>query len=136
MTRPSGLFGSLDIRPSSLRRVLRGVIGLLMVFFAVVAGVMVCLVPGLDATLPSKVLIVILAMSAVGGVISFFMVTRYSSDVTLDTSLWRFVWGDAPPDSYPEVLHVWRWARAFIVSWAAIGLAMMGIVTIECVVRG
>jgi hypothetical protein len=116
--------------------VLRGVIALLVAFFAVVAVVMVYLVPDLDATLPSKVLIVILAISGVGGAVSFFMVTRYSSDVTLDTSLWRFVWKEAPPDSYPEALHVWRWSRAFIVCWAAIGIAMMGIVTIECVVRG
>jgi hypothetical protein len=94
------------------------------------------LVPGLDATLPSKVLIVILAMSGFGGAVSFFMVTRYSSDVALDTSFWRFVRADAPPDSYPKGLHVWWWARAFIVCWAVIGVAMIGIVTSELVVRG
>ena len=71
--------------------------------------------PSLKVTLVTKVLIVVLILSGVGGTVSLFMWRRYWRQVQWESTFWAFVSG--PPPQYEEALLAWRWGRRSRMCW-------------------
>jgi hypothetical protein len=104
---------------------------LFLLFFAVIAGLMIVTLPIMQVTLVSKGLILVLAMSGLGCALGFFMWTRYWPDVAWDTSFLRFIREPPPPESYPQALQAWRWGRRYMACWIAMMLSMFLIPVVE-----
>ena len=110
------------------------VTGLLVLFVGFVGGIgvlMVVMAPSSNATTISKILIVVLAASVLGGAISTLMWSRYWRHVQWEVGFREFVSG--PPPEYPEALLAWCWGRRFRFCWLFTVFTMGAIVLAEAV---
>lgn len=100
-----------------------------LAFFGGIAALLVFTAPSLNATLGTKVLVVVLAVAGVVASISTMMWTRYRQHVRLDGSIWQFVLGPAPDSG--NALLAWRWGRRFCAAWIIMVVCVGGTVVVE-----
>jgi hypothetical protein len=120
-----------SLTPWSFRPLWSGLGILFVLFFVVIAVLMILHAPALEVTVVSKLLVIVLAIAGVGGAVSTFMWGRYWREVQWDGDFWAFVAGAAP--EYEEAQGAWRWGRRFVVFWVVILFSVAAISLIEIV---
>lgn len=117
------------LKPWSLAPLLTACLVLFVLFTSGLGILTLLSSPSLKATAATKLLLVILVASGIGGAVSTLMWSRYWRQVQWDVGFWAFVSGPAP--EYEDALLAWRWGRRFRLCWIITIIAMGTIVLAE-----
>ena len=106
----------------------QGVVILFGVLAWGVSGLLLYSAPTLSVHLPTKVVVVVLALCTMAWPVAMFMWSRYWQRVAWDNA-WAFIMGPAP--EYDDARQAWRWGRRVLVIWVVTMVCVFSVALIE-----